>query len=75
MCASGAVLLTRVCRRGRQFACVFVCVCGVNATCELVSILAVSILWREALEHKSTCSLIMDVEKSPRSESRLPPLA
>lgn len=71
MCASGAVMKTRVCRRGCQIVCVF----GVNATCDLVSILAVSILWREALELESTRSLIMDVEKSPQMESRLSPLA
>lgn len=49
--------------------CVCVCVraCDVNATCDLVSILADSIQWREALEHKSTRSLILDVKKSPRA--------
>lgn len=30
------------------------CVCGVNVTCDLVSISAVCILWREALEQKSS---------------------
>lgn len=35
-----------------KFACV--CMRGVNVTCNLVSILAVCILWREALEQKSS---------------------
>lgn len=51
--------------------CVYMC--SVNATCDLVSILAVSILWRGALEQKSL--LILDAKKSPKIESWLSPLA
>lgn len=64
-----------VCACVCECVCVRACVRDVNATCDLVSILAVSILWREALEHKSTRSLILDVKKSPRSEPRLSLLA